>query len=46
MKELRKGIKLMIAGEFYEDKRQYLTSIDQLKIKGQLILRTDFIPDS
>jgi glycosyltransferase involved in cell wall biosynthesis len=40
------GIKLMIAGEFYEDKRQYLDLIDQLKIKDQLILRTDFIPDS
>jgi len=40
------GIKLMIAGEFYEDKRQYFDLIDQLKIKDQLILRTDFIPDS
>ena len=39
------GIKLMIAGEFYEDKRQYIDLIDQLKIKDQLILRTDFIPD-
>jgi len=39
------GIKLMIAGEFYEDKRQYLDLIDQLKM-NQLILRTDFIPDS
>jgi glycosyltransferase involved in cell wall biosynthesis len=39
-------IKLMIAGEFYEDKRQYLDMVDQLKIKDQLILRTDFIPDS
>ena len=40
------GIKLMIAGEFYEDKRQYLDLIDQLQIKDQLILKTDFIPDS
>jgi glycosyltransferase involved in cell wall biosynthesis len=39
-------IKLMIAGEFYEDKRQCLDLIDQLKIKDQLILKTDFIPDS
>jgi len=39
------GIKLMIAGEFYEDKRQYIDLIDQLKTKDQLILRTDFIPD-
>ena len=41
----KSGIKLMIAGEFYEDKRVYLDLIDQLKIKDQLILRTDFIPD-
>ena len=40
------GIKLMIAGEFYEDKRQYFELIDKLKIKEQLILKTDFIPDS
>lgn len=40
------GIKLMIAGEFYEDKRQYLDLIDKLKIRDQLILKTDFIPDS
>ena len=40
------GIKLMIAGEFYEDKRQYFDLIDQLKIREQLILKTDFIPDS
>ena len=36
----------MIAGEFYEDKRQYFDLIDQLKIREQLILKTDFIPDS
>src|SRR4026209_2062073 len=36
----------MIAGQFYEDKRVYLDLVDQLKIKEQLILRTDFIPDS
>ena len=40
------GIKLMIAGEFYEDKRQYIDLIDQLQVKDKLILRTDFIPDS
>lgn len=40
------GIKLMVAGEFYEDKRQYFELIDQLGIRDQLILRTDFIPDS
>jgi len=40
------GIKLMVAGEFYEDKRQYFDLIDQLRIRDQLILKTDFIPDS
>jgi glycosyltransferase involved in cell wall biosynthesis len=40
------GIKLLIAGEFYEDKRQYLELVDQLRLKEQLILKTDFIPDS
>jgi glycosyltransferase involved in cell wall biosynthesis len=40
------GIKLMIAGEFYEDQKQYFDLIDKLKIRDQLILKTDFIPDS
>ncbi len=40
------GIKLLIAGDFYEDKRTYMELIDRLKIKDQLILKTDFIPDS
>ena len=40
------GIKLMVAGEFYEDKRVYQDLIDQLKIKNQLVFRTDFIPDA
>jgi glycosyltransferase involved in cell wall biosynthesis len=40
------GIRLMIAGEFYGDRNQYLQLIDELKISDQLILKTDFIPDS
>jgi glycosyltransferase involved in cell wall biosynthesis len=40
------GIKLLIAGEFYEDAKQYQDQIKQLGIEEQLILRTDFIPDS
>jgi glycosyltransferase involved in cell wall biosynthesis len=40
------GIKLMVAGEFYEDAKQYGELIDKLSIKDQLILKTDFIPDS
>jgi glycosyltransferase involved in cell wall biosynthesis len=39
------NIKLLIAGEFYEDARHYYDLIDKLGIKDQLILRTDFIPD-
>ena len=39
-------IKLLIAGEFYEDEKQYHEQIEKLGIKDQLILRTDFIPDS
>ena len=38
--------KLLIAGEFYEDAKQYHELIDKLGIKDQLILKTDFIPDS
>lgn len=40
------NIKLLIAGEFYEDKKIYTDLIEQLDIKDDLILRTDFIPDS
>jgi glycosyltransferase involved in cell wall biosynthesis len=40
------GIKLLVAGEFYEDKKLYKEQIERLGIAGQLILRTDFIPDS
>ncbi|MEI9933277.1 MAG: glycosyltransferase family 4 protein [Ferruginibacter sp.] len=38
--------KLLIAGEFYEDHKQYDELIKYLDIKDKLILRTDFIPDS
>lgn len=40
------GIKLLIAGEFYENRKQYDDLIDELQLKDQLYLRTDFIPDS
>jgi glycosyltransferase involved in cell wall biosynthesis len=39
------GIKLMVAGEFYEDEKAYQEQIDQLGIRDQLIMRTHFIPD-
>ncbi|HXB30607.1 MAG TPA: glycosyltransferase [Puia sp.] len=40
------GIRLLVAGEFYDDQSSYLKLIDELKIKKQLILKTDFIPDA
>jgi glycosyltransferase involved in cell wall biosynthesis len=39
-------VKLLVAGEFYEDKKPYDELIGNLGIAEQLILRTDFIPDS
>jgi glycosyltransferase involved in cell wall biosynthesis len=47
MGQLRQsGIKLLVAGEFYEDEKIYKEQIERLGIGNQLILRTDFIPDS
>lgn len=40
------GIKLLVAGEFYEDEKSYKEQIEKSGIKDQLILKTDFIPDS
>lgn len=37
--------KLLIAGEFYEDRKLYDEQIARLGIGGQLILRTDYIRD-
>ena len=39
-------IKLLVAGEYYEDETPYLQQITNLGIKDQLILRTQFISDS
>lgn len=40
------NIKLLIAGEFYDDKLPYYNQIKNLEIAEELILKTDFIPDS
>lgn len=40
------GIKLLVAGEFYEDQRPYMAMMERLKLHDRLIVRTDFIPDS
>ena len=38
-------IKLLVAGEFYEDRKFYDYLIENLNIKNNLILHTDFIPN-
>jgi glycosyltransferase involved in cell wall biosynthesis len=38
--------KLLVAGEFYEDRKPYDEQINTLGIKDNLILHTDFIADS
>lgn len=40
------NLKLLIAGEFYEDRTSYDELIQQLQIENSLILKTDFIADS
>lgn len=38
--------KLLVAGEFYEDRKPYDDLIKKTGIEDKLLLRTDFIPDS
>lgn len=38
-------IRLLIAGEFYEDREPYIRLINELNISEKLILKTDFVPD-
>ncbi len=46
-KELQQqDIKLLIAGEFYEDPKQYMDLIQAYKLEDKVILKTEFIPDS
>ncbi|MDP4214507.1 MAG: glycosyltransferase [Bacteroidota bacterium] len=40
------GIRLLIAGEYYEDPKMYEDLISSLQIEDLLIRKTDFIPDS
>ncbi len=46
LKSQMPSLKLLVAGEFYEDRKQYDDLIAELAISNQLILRTDFINDS
>jgi glycosyltransferase involved in cell wall biosynthesis len=40
------NFKVLIAGEFYEDRKPFDEQIDRLSLQDILILKTDFIPDS
>lgn len=42
----KSNIKLLVAGEFYENRKEFDELIAKLSIASQLILRTDFIADS
>ncbi len=42
----RAGIRLLVAGEFYEDSNRYTTLAATLGIEQQIIWKTHFIPDS
>ena len=37
------GVKLIVAGEFYDNKEEYIAQINSLNILDYVILRTDFI---
>jgi len=39
-------IKLLVAGEFYEDAKQYLDLVREYNLQDRVILKTNFIPDS
>ena len=39
-------IKLLVAGEFYEDEKPYRQLIAEKELQDQVILKTNFIPDS
>ena len=42
----RKGIKLLIAGEFYASRDKYIAHIERLGLKDEIILHDFFVPDS
>tara|TARA_B000000532_G_C18872639_1_gene409118 strand:- start:721 stop:1854 length:1134 start_codon:yes stop_codon:yes gene_type:complete len=39
------GIKLIVAGEFYDNKQEYISKIKELNISDYVILKSDFIPE-
>jgi glycosyltransferase involved in cell wall biosynthesis len=40
------GLRLLVAGEFYDQSQPYLNLIQELNLQDRVILRTQFIPDS
>jgi len=40
------GIKLIIAGEFYDNQEEYIKKIEDLNISDYVILKNNFIPES
>ena len=46
LKPQTSNLKLLIAGEFYENEKTYNEQIDRLGIRELLIMRTAFIPDN
>ncbi|MHC2991423.1 glycosyl transferase family 1 [Pontibacter sp. HJ8] len=42
----RTDIRLLVAGEFYEDAAPYLELIQKLDLQDRLVLRADFIPNA
>lgn len=40
------NVKLIVAGEFYSDSKPYLDRIEELNLKDNVILKTDFIADN
>jgi glycosyltransferase involved in cell wall biosynthesis len=42
----KQNIRLLVAGEFYEDSKPYLQLIKEKNLEEYVILRTNFIPDS
>ncbi|WP_018478342.1 glycosyltransferase [Pontibacter roseus] len=44
--QARTDIKLLIAGEFYEEAAPYYELIRKLQLQDRLVLRTDFIPNA
>lgn len=43
---IKENIKLLVAGEFYEDDKPYLQLIKENNLEDAIILKTNFIPDS